>query len=126
MAYQFLSVLEEKEVRVLPELNLIVKKTPAREGYERLPYLVSVRWDETMYQFDPETNRFFVDINNQEKMWEQLQEHKAEKDKMKEDGKTDEEIEEYFAGKGTVFFDRKEIVFYPSIAEKVQECITLL
>lgn len=91
-----------------------------------MPYLVQVRGDETAYQYDPEAGKFYVDITNQEAMFNQLQEHKELKDKMIAEGKSTEEIDEYFAGKGTIFYDRKEIVFVPNLDEQIQELIKLI
>lgn len=124
--YKILTVWEQKEVKWFSELLLLdIRKTPQVEWLERFPYLVFIQWGEQAYQFDPETNKFYMDVRNNEAMLKQQEEHLALTKELEAEWKTDEEIKQELAGKGTIFFDRVECTILSNIdvAEKVKEYI---
>lgn len=125
--YKVLTVSEQKEVKRYSELLLLdIRKTPVVEWLERFPYLVFVQWGEQAYQFDHETGKFYMDVRNNEAMAEQQEEHTAIIEEMQKEGKTEEEIKEFIAGKGTVFFDRVEckiIAGSEDISDRVKNLI---
>ena len=67
-----------------------------------------------------------MDVRNNEAMAEQQEEHTAIIEEMQKEGKTEEEIKEFIAGKGTVFFDRVEckiIAGSEDISDRVKNLI---
>lgn len=101
--------------------HLDIRKTPTLEWYdlERLPYLVNVNmlW-QIVFQFDPETSKFYVDEENFEKTQSMLEEHQKEAKAMEDDGVSEEEIKEHFKGKGEYWIDRQEyVLLYGKITE---------
>jgi len=111
-------------LKELPTITVWSYTSPEEE-YEVESYIVQLSGHEDAYQFDWE--KFYVDVHNRAEMLKQLEEHNTILEKMKEEGKTKEEMDERMKGKGTEFIDRVEMVFAnKEIYGKVKELINYL
>ena len=83
---------------------LEVRKTPPQDdGCVYPPYIVNINGSDVAFLYDGKN--FFAEANNS-KTNEELQEYADLAKKMEEEWKTEEEIKEAIAGKGTQYVDR--------------------
>lgn len=124
---QLLSKGVIKNAICLKELPTIIVWESIEKEYwlEKESYEVQLSWHADVYQFDWE--KFYADVPNLKEAIKQLEEHNTILEKMKEEGKTKEEMDERMKGKGTEFIDRVEMVFAnKEIYGKVKELINYL
>ena len=116
----------KKYFYILELKDLVVSKFHLEEGMEDVkPYLVNINGIQKVFQYDGD--KFYLDVNNNEKQEEEMEEHKKVVEVMQEEGKTEEEIREYITGKGNEYIDKVEcIIDCDGLLERLNKAITSL
>ena len=113
--YFYLSKAWTVEVVKTPELN---------DWVEYPPFIVRVNGSEQNIFYD---GKFYIEQTNKEEQLKELELHKELINKLKEEGKTEEEIQEYMEWKGTQYMDLVEFVIdNEEVITAVKKAIELL
>lgn len=113
--YFYFSKIESVQVRKTPETD---------DGIEYPPYMVIINGSEQALLYD---GKFYIQVNNRELQMEELAKHEEEINGYKEEWKTEEEIDEIMAWKGTDYIDRVEyIIDSEEVTSTVKRAIELL
>lgn len=113
--YFYLSKAWTVEVVKTPDLN---------DWVEYPPFIVRINSSEQNIFYD---GKFYIEQTNKEEQLKELELHKEEIKKLQEEGKTEEEIQEYMEWKGTQYIDLVEFVIdNEEVTNAVKKAIELL
>lgn len=113
--YFYLSKAWTVEVVKTPDLN---------DWVEYPPFIVRINSSEQNIFYD---GKFYIEQTNKEEQLKELESHKEEIKKLQEEGKTEEEIQEYMEWKGTQYVDLVEFVIdNEEVTNAVKKAIELL
>lgn len=102
-----------------------VVKTPTHEDLKDFPwFIVRLNGSEQNIFYD---GKFYIEMVNNEEQLKELEAHSEELKKLKEEWKTEEEINEYIKWKGTQYIDLVEfIIDNEEVINSVKKGVELL